>query len=54
VNTEEERRTAFVDVEMVAVWQGHERGVVTREEVTSAWRSWSGSCGGASSAAYRR
>jgi hypothetical protein len=32
VNTEEERRTAFVDVEMVAVWQGHERGVVTREE----------------------
>jgi hypothetical protein len=33
VNTEEERRTAFVDVELAAVWQGHERGVVTREEV---------------------
>jgi hypothetical protein len=26
VNTEEERRTAFVDVEMAAVWQGLERG----------------------------
>jgi hypothetical protein len=33
VDSEEERRTAFVDVEMAAVWQGHERGVVTREEV---------------------
>ena len=33
MNTEEERRTAFVDVEMAAVWQGHERGVVTRDEV---------------------
>ena len=32
MNTEEERRTAFVDVEMAAVGQGLERGVVTREE----------------------
>jgi hypothetical protein len=34
VNTEEEqRRTAFVDLELAAVWAGHERGVVTLEEV---------------------
>ncbi len=24
---------AFVEVELAAVWQGHERGVVTRDEV---------------------
>ena len=29
---EEQRRTAFVEVELAAVWQGLERGVVTREE----------------------
>ena len=33
MNTGEARRTAFVEVEMAAVWQGHEHGVVTREEV---------------------
>jgi hypothetical protein len=33
VNEEEERRTAFVDLELAAVMQGHERGVVTRDEV---------------------
>jgi hypothetical protein len=33
VNEEDQRRTAFVDLELAAVWQGHERGVVTREEV---------------------
>jgi hypothetical protein len=33
VNTDEERRTAFVELELAAVWQGHERGVVTLEEV---------------------
>jgi hypothetical protein len=33
VNEEEQRRTAFVDLEVAAVWQGHERGVVTIEEV---------------------
>jgi hypothetical protein len=33
VNTDEERRTAFVELELAAVWQGHERGVVTAEEV---------------------
>ena len=33
VNTEEQRRLAFVEVELAAVWQGHERGVVTRSEV---------------------
>jgi hypothetical protein len=33
VNTEERRRTAFVELELAAVWQGHERGVVTIEEV---------------------
>jgi hypothetical protein len=33
VNIEEEqRRTAFVEVEVAAVWQGLERGVVTRDE----------------------
>ena len=33
VNFEEERRRAFVELELAAVWQGHERGVVTIEEV---------------------
>jgi hypothetical protein len=33
VNIEEQRRTAFVEVELAAVWQGLERGVVTRDEV---------------------
>jgi hypothetical protein len=33
VNTDEERRTAFVELELAAVWQGHGRGVVTDEEV---------------------
>ena len=33
MNEEERRRTAFVELEMAAVWEGHERGVVTREEV---------------------
>jgi hypothetical protein len=33
VDTEEQRRTAFVDLELAAVWAGHERGVVTPEEV---------------------
>ena len=33
MNTEERRRTAFVELELAAVWQGHERGVVTLEEV---------------------
>ena len=31
MNTEDERRTAFVDVETAAVWQGLEREVLTRE-----------------------
>jgi hypothetical protein len=26
VNTEEQRRMAFVELEPAAVWQGHERG----------------------------
>jgi hypothetical protein len=33
VNTEERGRTAFVELELAAVWRGHERGVVTIEEV---------------------
>ena len=33
MNSEERRRTAFVELELAAVWQGHERGVVTLEEV---------------------
>jgi hypothetical protein len=33
VVNEEERRTACVELELAAVWQGHERGVVTAEEV---------------------
>ena len=33
MNTEERRRTAFVELELAAVWQGHERGVVTSQEV---------------------
>jgi hypothetical protein len=32
VNRDEQRRTAFVELELAAVWQGHERGVVTRDE----------------------
>jgi hypothetical protein len=30
---EHERRSAFVDLELAAVWQGRERGVVTDDEV---------------------
>jgi hypothetical protein len=33
VNQEQQRRTALVDLEMAAVVQGHERGVVTSDEV---------------------
>ena len=33
VNHEEQGRTAFVELELAAVWQGLERGVVTAEEV---------------------
>ena len=33
MNIDEQRRTAFVELELAAVWQGHERGVVTDEEV---------------------
>ena len=33
MDTEEERRTAFVELELAAVWQGQELGVVTAEEV---------------------
>jgi hypothetical protein len=34
VNEEEQRRmAAFVGLELAAVWQGHERGVVTEDEV---------------------
>jgi hypothetical protein len=33
VNTGEQHRLAFVEVELAAVWQGLERGVVTRDEV---------------------
>ena len=33
MNEEERPRTAFVELELAAVWQGHERGVVTRDEV---------------------
>jgi hypothetical protein len=33
VNEEDRRRTAFVELEVAAVWQGHERGVVTGGEV---------------------
>ena len=33
MNIEEQRRTAFVEVELAAVWQGLEREVVTRDEV---------------------
>jgi hypothetical protein len=33
VNEQERRRTVFVELEMAAVWEGHERGVVTRDEV---------------------
>jgi hypothetical protein len=32
VNEEERRRTAFVELEMAAVWKGHQRGMVTRGE----------------------
>ena len=30
---DDERRTAFVDLELAAVWQGRERGVVTEDEI---------------------
>jgi hypothetical protein len=33
VNEEDQRRTAFVELELAAVWRGHERGVVTSHEV---------------------
>ena len=33
MNEEDQRRTAFVELELAAVWQGHERGVVTSHEV---------------------
>jgi hypothetical protein len=33
VTQEGERRSAFVDLELAAVWQGRERGVVTDDEV---------------------
>jgi hypothetical protein len=33
VDEEEQGPTAFVELEMAAVWQGLERGVVTRDEV---------------------
>ena len=33
MNEEDQRRTAFVEFELAAVWQGHERGVVTSHEV---------------------
>jgi hypothetical protein len=32
-NEAERERTAFVELEMAAVWDGHKRGVVTLEEV---------------------
>lgn len=31
--TDDERRTAFVDLELAAVWRERERGVVTDDEV---------------------
>jgi hypothetical protein len=33
VNDAEQDRTAFVELEMAAVWEGHKRGVVTLDEV---------------------
>jgi hypothetical protein len=33
VNEEDQGRTAFVDLELAAVWHGHARGVVTGHEV---------------------
>jgi hypothetical protein len=33
VTHDDERRTAFVDLELAAVWQGRERGVVTDDEI---------------------
>jgi hypothetical protein len=54
VDTEEERPTAFVDVAMAAVWQGHERGMVTREEVHERLEELERLLWRASSAAYRR
>jgi hypothetical protein len=32
-NEAERERTAFVELEMAAVWDGHRRGVVTLDEV---------------------
>jgi hypothetical protein len=33
VTHNDERRTAFVDLELAAVWRGRERGVVTDDEI---------------------
>jgi hypothetical protein len=33
VSEADRQRTAFVELEMAAVWEGHERGVVTVDEV---------------------
>jgi hypothetical protein len=33
VNDAGRERTAFVELEMAAVWEGHKRGVVTLDEV---------------------
>ena len=33
MSEEQGGRTAFVDLELAAVWRGHERGVVTDHEV---------------------
>jgi hypothetical protein len=33
VTHDDERRTAFVDLELAAVWRGRERGVVTEDEI---------------------
>jgi hypothetical protein len=33
VNDDEQRRAAFVELELAAVWRGRERGVVTADEV---------------------
>jgi hypothetical protein len=33
VTHDDERRTAFVDLELAAVWRGRERGVVTDDEI---------------------
>src|SRR5687767_4114575 len=33
VNEEDQGRTAFVELELAAVWHGHEQGMVTSHEV---------------------